>query len=235
VSTGKTVNNAKNSTYPDNTTGYLAALGERIGRVAHLLGGKRALAQRLGIHESMLYRYIKGENALSAPLLLAIAEAGGVSLDWLASGKGVAPASLLREPGVGGYKAGHHSTAYTPVPNNDKSAAPTLAFDPAWLAQLCGARDEELCLIEMRGDAMEPTLRSGDLLLVDRRVRQIAQDGLYAVQLTDDVEIKRIQKKTAGRVLLSCDNPRFQSATLTSAAAKRIKLLGRVVWFGRRF
>ena len=229
------MNNAKNSTYPDNTTGYLTALGERIGRVAHLLGGKRALAQRLGIHESMLYRYIKGENALSAPLLLAIAEAGGVSLDWLASGKGVAPASLLREPGVGGYKAGHHSTAYTPVPNNDKSAAPTLAFDPAWLARLCGARDEELCLIEMRGDAMEPTLRSGDLLLVDRRVRQIAQDGLYAVQLAEGVEIKRLQKKTAGRVLLSCDNPRFQSATLTSAAAKRIKLLGRVVWFGRRF
>ena len=235
MSTGKTVNNAKNSAYADNPTGYLAALGERIGRVAHLLGGKRALAQRLGIHESMLYRYIKGENALSAPLLLAIAEAGGVSLDWLASGKGVAPTTLLREPGAGGYRAGYRAATYTPVRNNDPAAAPTLAFDAAWLAQLCGARDEELCLIEMRGDAMEPTLRAGDLLLVDHRVRQISQDGLYAVQLTEGVEIKRIQKQKAGRVLLSCDNPCFESATLTPAEAKRIKLLGRVVWFGRRF
>lgn len=227
--------NAKNSAYADNITGYLAALGERIGRVAHLLGGKRALAQRLGIHESMLYRYIKGENALSAPLLQAIADAGGVSLDWLGSGKGVAPASLLREPSAGGYKDGHLATAYTPVPNHDKAAAPTLAFNPDWLSQLCGACDEELRLIEMRGDAMEPTLRSGDLLLVDCRVRQVAQDGLYAVQLAEGVEIMRIHKQTAGRVLLSCDNPFFQSTTLTAAAAKRIKLVGRVVWFGRRF
>ena len=223
------MNNAKNRSYADSTTGYLAALGERIGRVAHLLGGKRALAQRLGIHESMLYRYIKGENALSAPLLLAIAEAGGVSLEWLGSGKGVAPATLLREPGSGAYAA-----AYTPAPNNDKAAAPTLAFDAAWLSQLCGARGDELCLIEMRGEAMEPTLRAGDLLLIDRRVGRIAEDGLYAVQLQEGVEIKRVQKRAAGSVLLSGDNPCFQSLTLTRAAVKNIKLLGRVVWFGRR-
>lgn len=228
MSDGKKVNNTKNGSYADSTTSYLAALGERIGRVAHLLGGKRALAQRLGIHESMLYRYIKGENALSAPLLVAIAEAGGVSLEWLGNGKGTAPATL-REPGSGAYAA-----AYTPVPNNDKAAAPTLAFDAAWLSLLCGARGDELCLIEMRGDAMEPTLRAGDLLLIDRRVRRIAQDGLYAVQLTAGVEIKRVQKRAAGSVLLSGDNPRFQSLTLTRAAVKNIKLLGRVVWFGRR-
>lgn len=228
------MNNAKNTSYPDSTTGYLAALGERIGSVAHLIGGKRALAQRLGIHESMLYRYIKGENALSAPVLLAIAEAGGVSVDWLATGKGAAPLMLLREPVAGDYRAGRHPVTYTPVPNNDRAAAPTLAFDAAWLSQLCGARGDELCLIEMRGDAMEPTLRAGDLLLVDRRIRQIAQDGLYAVQLPEGVEIKRIQKRAAGSALLSSDNPCFKSIALTRAAAKRIKLLGRVVWLGRQ-
>lgn len=234
VSTGKTVKNAKSITYADTTTGYLAALGERIGRIAHLLGGKRALAQRLGIHESMLYRYIKGENALSAPLLVAIAAAGGVSLDWLAGGKGAAPASLLKEPGAGAYTAKRPGAAYTPVPNNDPAAAPSLAFDAAWLAQLCGARDAQLCLLEMRGDAMEPTLRAGDLLLIDRRISRVVQDGLYAVQLPAGVEIKRVQKRAAGALLLGCDNPRFKNVALTGAAAKAIKLLGQVVWFGRR-
>ncbi len=228
------MNNAKNTPAADKTTGYLAALGERIGHIAHLLGGKRALAQRLGIHESMLYRYIKGENALSAPLLLAIAEAGGVSLDWLAAGKGVAPATLLREPTLGAYRAGDRTAAYAPVSNYDPAAAPTLAFDATWLLQLCGASGDALCLIEMRGDAMEPTLRAGDLLLVDGRVRHIAEDGLYAVQLPEGVEIKRLQKQAAGSVLLSADNPCFQSIRLSRAAAKNIKLLGRVVWFGRR-
>jgi phage repressor protein C with HTH and peptisase S24 domain len=121
------------------------------------------------------------------------------------------------------------------VPNYDQAAAPTLAFDAAFLLQLCGARGDEMGLIEMRGDAMEPTLRAGDLLLVDQRVRQIAQDGVYAVQLPEGVESKRIQKQAAGSVSFSCDNPCFQRITLTRAAAKSIKLLGRVVWFGRRF
>jgi phage repressor protein C with HTH and peptisase S24 domain len=58
---------------------------------------------------------------------------------------------------------------------------------------------------------------------------------LYAVQLTEGVEIKRVQKRAAGNVLLSGDNPCFQNVMLTRAAARNIKLLGRVVWFGRRF
>lgn len=220
--------NSKNAPYADNTSSYLAALGERIGRVALLIGGKRALAQRLGIHESMLYRYIKGENALAAPLLVAIAEAGGVSLEWLATGKGGAPATRLREPETTTY-----ATDYTAVSNNDKAAPPTLAFAAPWLTELCGARASELTLFEMHGDAMEPTLRCGDLLLIDRRVKRVAQDGLYAVQLPDGVEIKRVQKRPGGTALLGCDNPRFKNSVLSRAAVKSLKLLGRVVWFGR--
>ncbi len=227
------MNNIKKTSDTDKVPSYLAALGERIGHIAHLLGGKRALAQRLGIHESMLYRYIKGENALSAPLLLAIAEAGGVSLDWLAAGKGIAPATVLCEPALGAYGATQRVHAYTPVRNVDQGA-PTLAFDAAWLTQLCGSSGDELSILEMRGDAMEPTLRAGDLLLIDGRVRRIAEDGLYALQLAQGTEIKRIQKQTAGNVLLSADNPRFQGITLARAAAQNLKLLGRVLWFGRR-
>ena len=222
----------------DSADPYLKALGERIGTLVNMLGGKRALALRLGVHESMLYRYIKGENALSAPLLVALAAVANVSLEWLATGAGVAQPKpdMLRETGVAAYRSAPAANAVlAPVPGCGKSATATLAFDADWLQQLCGARNDQVCLFEMQGESMEPTLRSGDQVLIDRRVKKVDQDGLYAVQLSAGLEIKRVQKRPAGAMKLSSDNPNCQSVTLSRAAAvKQLRLLGRVVWFGRR-
>ncbi len=227
-----------NNTVSDPAASYLKALGERIGNIANMLGGKRALALRLGVHESMLYRYIKGENALSAPLLVALADVANVSLEWLATGAGIAQPKpdMLRESGVAAYRSAPDANPVMGVvPGCGKSVAATLAFDADWLQQLCGARNDQVCLFEMQGESMEPTLRSGDLVLIDRRVKKVNQDGLYAVQLSAGAEIKRVQKRPAGAVRLSSDNPNGQSVTLSrAAAAQQLRLLGRVVWFGRR-
>lgn len=227
-----------NNRVTDSAAAYLKTLGERIGTIADMLGGKRALALRLGIHESMLYRYIKGENALSAPLLVALADAANVSLEWLATGAGIAQPKpdMLRESNVAAYRpVPDANPGFNSVPICGKTAAASLAFDADWLRQLCGARNDQVCLFEMQGESMEPTLRSGDLVLIDRRVKKVDQDGLYAVQLLAGVEIKRVQKQPAGAVRLSSDNPNCQSVTLSRAAAvAQLRLLGRVVWFGRR-
>ncbi len=212
----------------DATAGYLTALGQRVADIANMRGGKRALARSLGIHESMLYRYINGENALSVPLLVALAEVGNVDIAWLATGSGSAqPAQTLRESRVPVYRA---APLLQPC---DKALTAALNFDEEWLQRLCGARRDEVCLLEMQGEAMEPTLRSGDLLLIDQRVTKIDQDGLYAVRAAA-LEIKRIQKRPGGALRLSSDNPNCKSTTLTRAAAARLSILGRVVWYGRR-
>lgn len=215
-----------NKTSQDDNADYLAALGRRIADIANMRGGKRALARSLGIHESMLYRYINGDNALSAPLLVALAAAGNVDIAWLATGSGVAqPPSKVSESRVAAYHA-RLAACDTALP------AP-LDFAAAWLRQLCGARPDEVCLLETRGEAMEPTLRSGDLVLIDRRVGKVDQDGLYAVRAAA-LEIKRIQKRPGGALRIGSDNPNCKSVTLTRAAAGHLAIVGRVVWFGRR-
>ena len=61
-------------------------------RLAHLIkqeGGrakKQAFARRIGIKPQQLSRYLKGQVP-DVPTLLAIAEVGQVSLDWLLTGR----------------------------------------------------------------------------------------------------------------------------------------------------
>jgi transcriptional regulator with XRE-family HTH domain len=76
-------------------------------RLAHLLkqeGGrakKQAFAGRIGVKPQQLSRYLKGQLP-DAPTLLAIAEVGQVSIDWLLTGRemrggeerGASPSSL---------------------------------------------------------------------------------------------------------------------------------------------
>lgn len=64
------------------------ALGERLNHCAAKIGGKRALAAAAGISEAQLFRYINGESEMGASKLLALAEAAGVSVQWLLTGAG---------------------------------------------------------------------------------------------------------------------------------------------------
>ena len=60
-------------------------------RLAHLIkqedgrAKKQAFAQRIGVKPQQLSRYLKGQLP-DAPTLLAIAEVGQVSIDWLLTG-----------------------------------------------------------------------------------------------------------------------------------------------------
>ena len=62
---------------------------------------KQAFARRIGVKPQQLSRYLKGQLP-DAPTLLAIAEVGQVSIDWLLTGRevrggeeqGVSPSSL---------------------------------------------------------------------------------------------------------------------------------------------
>jgi transcriptional regulator with XRE-family HTH domain len=62
-------------------------------RLAHLIqqepgrGKKRAFARKIGKKPQQLSRYLQGQIP-DAPTLLAIAEAGLVSVDWLLTGRG---------------------------------------------------------------------------------------------------------------------------------------------------
>ncbi len=74
------------------------SLGKRIAAVADSVGGRRRLAYLAGISESQLYRYLSGQSQPTVVPLILIAQVGGVSLQWLATGEGNMHLSEVDDP-----------------------------------------------------------------------------------------------------------------------------------------
>ncbi len=83
-----------------------------------------------------------------------------------------------------------------------------------------------LSAIAVAGDSMEPTLRDGDEILIDRSPRPV-RDGIHVVRVDDAVLVKRLDTGRPGTIALLSDNPAYR---LLELPAGEVQLIGRVVW-----
>ncbi len=83
-----------------------------------------------------------------------------------------------------------------------------------------------LSAIAVAGDSMEPTLRDGDEILIDRSPRPV-RDGIHVVRVEDAVLVKRLDTGRPGTIALLSDNPAYRALELL---AGEVQLIGRVVW-----
>lgn len=65
-----------------------AGIGHRIRQCSGRVGSHKKLADAAGFSEGQLYRYMREENEPSVSAAAQIAQAAGVSLDWLVLGEG---------------------------------------------------------------------------------------------------------------------------------------------------
>ena len=111
-----------------------------------------------------------------------------------------------------------------------QSEAPVgqLRFSARWL-KANGLSAAMLSAIEVEGDSMEPTLRDGDEILVDRTPRPL-RSGIHVLRLDDVLLVKRIERAGDALRLIS-DNRAYPEI---ERAAGEVEILGRVVWKGGR-
>ena len=91
-----------------------------------------------------------------------------------------------------------------------------------------GVNPESVQALTSRGDSMSPTIEDGQVILVDRSVRQVRQDAIYVVSIDHDIRVKRIQKSIGGALTLKSDNPAYAQELLSAADAAKLKIEGRV-------
>lgn len=91
-----------------------------------------------------------------------------------------------------------------------------------------------LAVVPVKGDSMEPTLRSGDRVLIDMGDLNVSQGGLFVLWDGVGRVVKRVERVPGSKVptlALISDNPlhnRYQ------VAAEEVHIVGRVVWAARR-
>lgn len=111
----------------------------------------------------------------------------------------------------------------------DVAPVDRLRFSGRWLRQQ-GLEPGMLSMIEVESDSMEPTLRDGDEILVDRSPRPL-RSGLHVIRLDDVLLVKRLEPGPAGTLLVISDNPAYPRMERPRAD---VAILGRVVWKGGR-
>ncbi len=101
-------------------------------------------------------------------------------------------------------------------------------FSRRWLREM-GLEGADLSAIRVEGDSMEPVLRSGDEIFVDRNKR--AGEGIHVVRIGDALHVKQVQASAPDRIKLVSANEAYPPIEL---AREEVEIIGRVVWKGGR-
>jgi len=105
-----------------------------------------------------------------------------------------------------------------------------VAFRKDWLNRK--GDSSRMSLVKVDGDSMEPTLISGDLVLIDHsRSYVAAQGGIYAIAVHNEIMIKRIHIVFPdGKLKIISDNPKYETM---EAEIDKVHINGKVIWYGR--
>jgi len=219
-----------------STTVVDEEFGTRLRLIMQQFGSVADLARAVGVSDNAIYKWVTGRGKPGMISLVNLAKAAGVSVEWLATGKGE---PLKAKPET---RAALRSE-FVPMPVHSLRAmdgksnlvssqiVDYLNFRPDWLKRTLNAEAKDLALIEVVGDSMSPTIDEADLVLADLRETRFKSDGIYVLRNGGDLSIKRIQRQPDGNLAIRSDNPAYQPATV---APESISLVGRVIWTSGR-
>ena len=225
------------------------AFAERLRTLVQNWPSADGLARAAGVSPSAFRKWLKGQAEPSRERLIALADATGADLGWLARGAGPEPVTIdLRRRVTGaaqGRSAGNadpkrfvffpkHPEAVAAGSGHPAALRTTefIGFHIDWLRKHFEGDSSNLLLEIAVGDSMQPLIKSGDLLLVDTDDHSLENFGVYVIAARDERLVKRVQKKFDGSLILISDNNLYQPEQIAATLATEVQVIGRVVWRG---
>ena len=200
---------------------------------------QNALARMVGVTQPSIKKIIDGDT-LEPKKILEIANALGVSVEWLKTGKGEQPSfsqaveniyteeeekHQLRVEVLDVYASAGNGSFLTGDLAGDICA---IEFENEYFMQsFQRANEKGLAIINVTGDSMEPTLQNGDLLYVDVRKNYYCGDGIYVFSLGDTLYVKRLQL-TGNKLLIHSDNKFYDTWDIRPEEEEQFIIHGKV-------
>lgn len=163
----------------------------------------------------------------------------GCSADWLETGKGSMVIDKLVADRMVKPK-GHEVTVYLLANKasmgvgddglDEDVIAGELVLTREFVDRLKPIRPESLRFIHAYGDSMSPTLKSGDVMLVDTSIKDVKVDGIYVLKGHGRLFIKRVRQRLDGQYEISSDNPNHKTSDVLNGD-NPVEVLGRVVFY----
>jgi phage repressor protein C with HTH and peptisase S24 domain len=215
-------------------------------------GSEASFARAAGVSQTGLNRIVQG-GFPTLPLLVAIADTAGVSVEWLATGRG-SESSLANARTEGAADsivdtlgnpvdisefvfiprfnvkaaAGHGATV------GDERPPLAMAFRRYWIDNFLGVNPKNLAVIAVKGDSMEGILSNRDVILVNQADCRPGT-GLYVLRMDGELFVKRVQRLPGGTLEISSANEAYRPFTIDmTSPPSDFEVIGRVVWAGRQ-
>lgn len=235
--------------------GKKTGLGKRITQAREHAGlSQTALGTAFKLTRSAVSQW---ESELTEPTpenLRSIAIRTGVDFDWLATGRGKAipddgteapavkdadyegrPRDGILEIDVRAGLGGGGTTEGREVRHDGDHADPvkpeSWKFPARFMREEIRANESQVIILETDGDSMEPTIGSGERIIVHTGMRTPSPDGIFALRDTfGNIIAKRLQVLRKGdppRVLIISDNT---SHPTEEVGLDEISIVGRVLW-----
>lgn len=175
-------------------------------------------AKKCGVPQNSIRQYLSG-SVPGIDKAVAIADANGVSLEWLITGKGLKTGSFVSIsvlPTLGSLNRGP-ALEYSEI--GDAFPLPSVWAD-RWKIK------ENTHRVVWGVEGMEPTIDPHDKLICRMANDLMAGDGIYLIRQADVYTVKRLQW-LPDKIRVKSDNQRFEDYDLpldTDAIAGRVIL-----------
>lgn len=230
--------------------GSASDLGIRIEAACRRIGTRIEAARAGGISDDQLARIINGKSKPSFETVAGIAKAANIDLGYFSdSGDAIALVEAksshghgLRSPAttyVPPIPRGRDGTVQVPIYDARASAGPGafvdqdlvtghMQLDSAWMREVAGANAARLVMTQAIGNSMEPTIFSGDRLLVETGEGPRFHGGIYVVVFGGDIMVKRYFRGSGASFTLHSDNPAGGAIEVNGDDQTECRLIGRV-------
>lgn len=189
----------------------------RLNRAMFLKGMKQSeLAEKTGFNKGDISHYVKGHNIPTAKKIAKIAEALGVTSDWLIGKKEIPDSHFTKS-----------EAALVPVLGKVAAGVPTFANQDIIDSIMFDGDTEGLFGLKIKGDSMSPRIVDGDTVIV--RSQSCAEDGDLVIALIDDETTCKVLTKRPWGVSLEPFNPVFKPITISNNELDDLHILGVVV------
>ena len=175
------------------------------GRILHAMHGKRmsmrALSRLLDVAQPTVFKWCHDMTEPPVNKLVRIADYLDVSVSWLINGD---------DERMSSRKA--------------NAVNATVEIEDGLMYEINASK----LYFRVSSDDMAPTLRVGDIAVVDRAVKAVDKSGIYLIDAGGEQLLRRFSRALDGSLRVSCDNSErcLEVSTLTSDSP--LNVIGRV-------
>lgn len=177
-------------------------------------GSGREFAKRAGIGYSTVHNYLQAVSSPTLENLVLLAKAGGVSVEWLATGKEFTKSVHIDQ-----------TERILQVPFINRSDF--LLLDSSTFPDL-QEKTDYLAAIRVDTDVMVPTFAVGSILLIDQRQKHLKEGQVIVLHKGDNYLYKRVQVVSEG-YSLSTDNKKYGAMILKDSSLSLFNVVGEVL------